>query len=357
MSTSEAASNEAFNTRWNRVAVLMNMGRSEQAVFEAMSLCTDHPHVAAAHQILAFCFCRSGDIRAARHEAFEALRLDPDDVQTLKLCSELAGTTKESLALQRRAVELDPGDPYSLVNLAVYERLSGTRRKKWRPYVSAALAMAPEDPDILVTAAELEGGKATRTGTRLLREALLVDPHHERAIAVLTEGAATTRDFREVTRALVAALAVDPTNRRLLSAGHLPVRRIHSSLVLFTIIAEVFCCMMAPSVSYDPMINGGAAIGCIWAMMYCTIIICAIPAILGMGGRMRSFFASFYGEYPVKRATALASVILGPAQVVVVLVTGDLNVAGIFAGISLAVTAAVYVLAKISVSRRNRVGG
>ena len=185
-----------LNISWNRVALLRDMGQAERALAEAGRVCAAFPDIALVHLLLAICLCDVGRVDEAREEGFEALRLDPNEVQTLRLCAQLARTPVESRDLLRRAVGLDPHDGRTLANLAVAEQQTGLPFRRWRELERLALEAAPEDPDVLMAVARLEGWISTRKGQKFLRRALALDPNNPNALSDLSWMATSVRRAR-----------------------------------------------------------------------------------------------------------------------------------------------------------------
>ena len=73
-----------LNISWNRVALLRDMCQAERALAEARRVCAAFPDIALVHLLLAICLCDVGRVDEAREEGFEALRLDPNEVQALQ---------------------------------------------------------------------------------------------------------------------------------------------------------------------------------------------------------------------------------------------------------------------------------
>lgn len=81
--------------RLQRIALLHEMGQYERVVEEAGRLCADFPDLPQAHLKLALGLFDVGRIDEARHEAREALALDPDSPWTASTSAELAPSRRE----------------------------------------------------------------------------------------------------------------------------------------------------------------------------------------------------------------------------------------------------------------------
>ncbi len=164
-----------------------------------------------------------------------------------------------------------------------------------------------------------------------------VDPHHPLALAA--EQATTPWRIRHAAAALDAALTTSPTSPALLHSAHQMAHRIHYPLVVFSLIAESFCLLMA-TFSLDPEVSRRGVLSSVWAMMLLVAAVTGVPTVIGLGRRTRPFLSRFYAAFPAKRATAWATVVLAPAQLGVILTTGDDDAIAWASGLSLLATSA-----------------
>ena len=341
-----------FNSSWNRIVLLRDADQAERALAEAGRICAAFPDSAPAHFLLAACLCDVGRRDEARAECLESLRLDPNEVRALRLCARLVRTPAESRDLLRRAVELDPHDGPTLIDLAVTEQQTSIRRRRWRELERLALEAAPKDIYVLVTAARLEGGGTTRRGHRLLSRAAALDTDNPNVLLEMSETATSVRQVREVSKTLSAALATSPTDPVLNRAVDHLVLRIHRIVVLFSIMAEAATAVMPRSLGYDPDLNIRMIFLSSWGMFGMVMAIISVPVLLGLGPRTAMFMRFFYRTRPVKRALMRTTLILAPVQLGVILVTGDLDAIGASATLSLIITTGVFAYQKRAVKRR-----
>mgnify|MGYP003357017551 FL=1 len=341
-----------LNISWNRVALLRDMGQAERALAEAGRVCAAFPDIALVHLLLAICLCDVGRVDEAREEGFEALRLDPNEVQALRLCAQLAWTPVESRDLLRRAVGLDPHDGRTLADLAVAEQQTGLHSRRWRELERLALEAAPEDPDVLMAAARLEGWISTRKSQKFLHRAMALDPNNPNALSDLSWMATSVRQIHEAGKALSAALAASPTNPVLNRTADSLILRIHRSVVPFSIMAEAITAVMSRSLGYDPNLNTKAIFLSSWGMFGMVMAIISVPTLLGLGPRTAMFMRAFYGNRPVERALMRTTLILVPIQLGVILATGDPDAIGASAALSLVITTGVFAYQKHTVKRR-----
>lgn len=341
-----------LNISWNRVALLRDMGQAERALAEAGRVCAAFPDIALVHLLLAICLCDVGRVDEAREEGFEALRLDPNEVQTLRLCAQLARTPVESRDLLRRAVGLDPHDGRTLADLAVAEQQTGLPFRRWRELERLALEAAPEDPDVLMAVARLEGWISTRKSQKFLRRALALDPNNPNALSDLSWMATSVRQIHEAGEALSAALAVSPTNPVLNRAADSLILRIHRSVVPFSIMAEAITAVMSRSLGRDLGLNFRIGFMAVWGMFWLIAVVGSVPVLLGLGPRTAMFMRAFYGNRPVGRALMRTTLIVVPIQLGVILATGDLDAIGASAALSLVITTGVFAYQKHTVKRR-----
>lgn len=339
--------------RWNRIIALRQMRRLEEAVAEAGRLSAAFPEVAEVRHLLALCLYDLGDLEAARTQAREALRLDPDNLGCLKMYATVAPTFAEGRDLMRRAYAMAPDDPNVLVNLAVFEHRTGARRKVWRRYANRALELAPQEPDILATVSSLEGGTSSRRGRQLVRDALAVDPHHPRALEVTVKGASSVQEIRQASVAVAAALATDPTNPELLRSGHHLVKGLHAVIVVLSVMVEglflVMCTVGSPPAAE---VSGYLVYGMLWVMILAVAMLTSVMMFISLGRHARAFLRSFYGAFPVKRATIRATLVLVPLQVVLIMATGSRVVVAWVSGLSLLTMTVVFIRARTLEARR-----
>ena len=341
-----------LNISWNRVALLRDMGQAERALAEAGRVCAAFPNIALVHLLLAICLCDVGRVDEAREEGFEALRLDPNEVQALRLCAQLARTPVESRDLLRRAVGLDPHDGRTLADLAVAEQQTGLHFRRWRELKRLALEAAPEDPDVLMAVARLEGWISTRKSQKFLRRVLALDPNNPNALSDLSWMATSVRQIHEAGEALSAALAVSPTNPVLNRAVDSLILRIHRSVVPFSVIAEAFTAVMSRSLGRDLGLNFRMIFLSVWGMLWWIAVVGSVPVLLGLGPRTAMFMRAFYGNRPVERALMRTTLILVPIQLGVILATWDPDAIGASAALSLVITTGVFAYQKRIVKRR-----
>ena len=343
-----------FNNSWNRIILLRDADQAERALAEAGRMCVAFPDSAPAHFLLAACLCDVGRRDEARAECLESLRLDPNEVRALRLCARLVRTPAESRDLLRRAVELDPHDGPTLIDLAVTEQQTSIRRRRWRELERLALEAAPKDIYVLMTAARLEGGGTTRRGNRLLSRAAALDTDNPNVLLEMSETATSVRRVRELSKTLSAALAASPTDPVLNRAVDHLVLRIHRIGVPFSIMAEAATAVMPRSLGYDPDLNIRMIFLSSWGMFGMVMAIISVPVLLGLGPRTAMFMRLFYRTRPVKRALMRTTLILAPVQLGVILITGDLDAIGASAALSLIITTGVFAYQKRAVKRRRR---
>ncbi|MDO5285550.1 MAG: hypothetical protein Q4G45_01835 [Actinomycetia bacterium] len=178
-------------------------------------------------------------------------------------------------------------------------------------------------------------------------QALAVDPYHPLALAA--EQVTTPWKIRHAAAALDAALTASPTSPALLHSAHQMAHRIHYPLVVFSLIAESFCLLMA-TFSLDPEVSRRGVLSSVWAMMLLVAAVTCVPTVIGLGRRTRPFLSRFYAAFPVKRATAWATVALAPAQLGVILATGDDDAIAWASGLSLLATSAAALWATVRAS-------
>jgi Tfp pilus assembly protein PilF len=186
--------------------VLLRLQRSAEAVPLLEQLVAARPEADVALYLLSIAQQNTGDVAAARRTAARALELDPDDARYhLQLADVhlLGKVTREDRALARErvaaALELAPEHPDRLLTAAQLRSRLGDDAEA-RRLVERGLAVAPDHPDLLYAHASLSPDAGT--SARGLSGVLALDPDHAEAGYLLH-----LRVWRELLR-LVATPAV-----------------------------------------------------------------------------------------------------------------------------------------------------
>jgi tetratricopeptide (TPR) repeat protein len=133
----------------DRAISLMTVGRIDLAIEPVRAALAVDPTSALAHRVLARCLAHAGrDLKGAEAEIQAAMRLDPEDQNTVLFYAEVEhdlGHWDEAEWLAREAVAMDPDDVDARVTLA--ETLLG----RWRPAEALVVAgdavrLAPNEP-------------------------------------------------------------------------------------------------------------------------------------------------------------------------------------------------------------------
>jgi tetratricopeptide (TPR) repeat protein len=146
----------------------------------------EDPEHAWAHSLLSLCLIDCKLVRAARAEAEAAVHAEPDLAIAHRAMGEVLLAERkldQAEASFRYAIELEPENADLFVRLIVLLRLRDRRDEE---LLSRALELAPDDPDVLVAAAndrfdrrELDEAEA------FAREALEEDPEHVDALVAM----------------------------------------------------------------------------------------------------------------------------------------------------------------------------
>ncbi|HWB76073.1 MAG TPA: tetratricopeptide repeat protein, partial [Nannocystaceae bacterium] len=146
----------------------------------------EDPMHAYAHSMLAICLVDAKQIGAARVEAEAAVHSDPE----LALCHRAMGEVEraerkldKAEASYRYAISLEPEDSSLYVRLLALLRL---RERRDEELLREVMELAPDDPDVLVTAAyDAYDRGALDEADRHATEALEEDPEHVDALVAM----------------------------------------------------------------------------------------------------------------------------------------------------------------------------
>jgi Flp pilus assembly protein TadD len=176
--------------------VLHRLGRDEEALETARRAVGLAPDSAYVHRILSMILRWQGQHQEGLESAREAIRLDPEDPECAALeawCLAGLNCWPEVVEASERALARNPTHHWSL-KLRACALLNLRQVDAARDAYSAALTVAPEDPDLHTDyASTLLRSRKHHDAVGHYREALRLDPTSERARAGLLEAIKETR--------------------------------------------------------------------------------------------------------------------------------------------------------------------
>lgn len=197
----------------------LRQGNARRAVEILRQLLAADPDHADAHAVLAICLLELRRAHAAEHEAGIALALDPDSLSAVHAAA-VAATARRKLDRAeehyRRLLERLPELAAAHLGLAHVLELSG-RRAAALPHLEKALALDPEDPDVLAALGEhhLRGGDLGPAEERA-RQALELEPEHQDALILMGHLLLRRGRVAEAKEHAIWALRHDPSHRAAL---------------------------------------------------------------------------------------------------------------------------------------------
>ena len=169
-------------------SVMVNQGRSGEAIDLLVRGITRTGDHYAMHQTLGLAFERSGQLERALEHSQRATELHPGMVQTqTQYARQLAAADRveEAEAVYRTAIQTNPA--HSAAAIALAELLIGLDRRPEAVQIlttSAQLNPGDAEPVVALAHLALEGGQRDRT-RQLLELALRIDPEHAAARQML----------------------------------------------------------------------------------------------------------------------------------------------------------------------------